>query len=778
MSDYKIISKVQVPDGSTYEIKPSGNANINIDGVYYVVATGTASALTGSISDLDSYYNGLKIVLFNGSGTNTNGSCTLAINSLASVPIKKAGSTNVGTIYSNAMALLCYKDGVFYHNNYYDSNSVEDTVNIMNLATDNAAMLKYSLCGLTQDYRISSFTDNSTQTTNGGKTPVKLFYRIGFPILYSTNTTVAANTTQASAYTLYENKKSVDMRYSMCNYNANRIAASGPTYFFMSVEVNTTNGTYIPFSQDTYISGTKDHIVCKSESINELIAGNFYIYLGVRSTSNKYVMDFEQDNDLYYYDGAHLIEYTLWLEEQNAHLAYGDTFGALTPIAGQDIYASEEYPAIVCLEYDYPYDAYNESEFEGHNLMYDITYIGSGRHINMDWGYAVLTHDIKTGERVDRKYLHKKWTYPLHTSLNDQHKQGFDIDSLLNQGRIDITHICGTEVHNQTLISNDRSDTIASLYRVIDSSIASFITDNTTFDVLKDKTDAPELYITLPCSHDTVNVNSNPPTISLEPGICYVAIPTPPFYDISTAGAPFYMNISRNFFTDSSIYLSSNWSPVFYNFGKVNFNTLNGSPVSISIDFSRNTFQAYDASGNQRSIPGYAFSSGTSLFDANGGGGGSTGSLYTIYAGLSSNKNASGNADTSVLSLSVPQTGLWKAEIQATLESYVDDHVGVDCFLVVANNDANKVEAGTIVSVPLKTSGQKPKHAGANVYLSALLNIENIQDDVKVVFYIRPSEYAVTVRAKHGASDTSTSLDGNGSATHIIMSRLGNSIPT
>ena len=316
-SSYNIISKVQIPNGSTYEIKPSNNANINTEGVYFVTVTGTASALTGSINDLDSYYNGLKIIVYNNSGVSTNSECTLNINGLGAKSIKRYNTTNVGTIYNKTIALLCYIDGVFYHNNYYYTSNPDDYFSVMNIQTDNAYILKYALCAVTVHDKISSFTSNTTDSTIG-KNLASINYRLGMPIFYRNDTKIASNTTTTSAYTLYENKRGIDIRYSMCAYNASRISSTGPTYFYMNVEVDTQNGTYCPALQATSISGTSDYIVCKNENINELIDDHTYIYLGVRSSSsNKYTVDFVQENPLYHYDANNgLIDYNLWQNNQ------------------------------------------------------------------------------------------------------------------------------------------------------------------------------------------------------------------------------------------------------------------------------------------------------------------------------------------------------------------------------------------------------------------------------------------------------------------------------
>jgi hypothetical protein len=740
-SSYNIISKVQIPNGSTYEIKPSNNANINTEGVYFVTVTGTASALTGSINDLDSYYDGLKIIIYNDSGANTNSTCTLNINNLGAINIKRYNTNDVGSIYNKAIALLCYVDGVFYHNNYYYSDTTEDSFSVMNIRTDSAYVLRYALCAVTAKDRISSFTTNTTDST-GSKDITTLDYRIGLPLFYRSGTKIVSNTTATSAYTLYENKKDMDIRYSMCSYAASRVADVGPTYFYMCVDVNSENGFYTPKRQPTSVSGSTDHIVCKSEAVNELLNGNFYIYIGVRSASNKYTVALAQENPLYYYEADSLVEYNVWA---SGSIDNTNNFGTLAPIAGQDIYASPEYPAIVCIDYDYTYGVYDSAEQNrGRGLLYDFMAVSSSRNMNLDWGYAILTHDVSVGQRVNPSYLHKKWTYTLHTNLADTTIQGANI--------VDGIH--------------------ASQYRYFDSSVYDFLVENQDLNYSTEvsqpipKREGPTLYGMLIYDYNNNSINIGSTFVS-------VCISCMPYAHFNRPGNPFNMVMSDGFIGPYTF--DENCGPIFYYMGRVNYSDINGTPTSISLDFSNSTFQAYDYLGNQRSIPSYPYSAGAASimgdesFVTNA-------SIKYAVDWLDTDINCHANTDTSIFITKIPDVGVWSIDAMLTINAARE--TGVDCYLSYSDSSTGGFDDFYIISnstalVPPKTSSVPVR--SANIYLQG----QSLCLDKHygyIMLSVRPSGNLVTVKGTRTDSDLSTGLKGVGStgtsSTRIRMIRL------
>lgn len=124
-----VISKIQVPDGTVYDIKPSNNANVNIHGVYFTEVTGTASVLTGTLdASLTTYYNGLKVIIYNTLNTDIAENATLSLNGLAAKSIRHYNNKG-GIIHTKGTALLVYKDNIFYQDDYngnaeYDSDEL------------------------------------------------------------------------------------------------------------------------------------------------------------------------------------------------------------------------------------------------------------------------------------------------------------------------------------------------------------------------------------------------------------------------------------------------------------------------------------------------------------------------------------------------------------------------------------------------------------------------------------------------------------------------------
>lgn len=121
-----IISKVQVPDGSVYKVKPAADANVNIDGVFCVDLSGTEYNLTGTLDvSISSYYNGLKILAYNTLSSEIVSNATVNINSLGAVQIKRYDTVG-DTIKPHSYALLVYRNGYFYLDNY--KNTVNEQV--------------------------------------------------------------------------------------------------------------------------------------------------------------------------------------------------------------------------------------------------------------------------------------------------------------------------------------------------------------------------------------------------------------------------------------------------------------------------------------------------------------------------------------------------------------------------------------------------------------------------------------------------------------------------
>ena len=177
-----VISKIKIPNGSVYDIKPSANANINVNGVYYVEVTGTSSALTGTIdASLTTYYDGLKVIIFNTLNTDITENATLNLNGLGAKGIRRYNTVG-GNIHSNGSALLIYRDGKFYQDDYYSDIAHESDAHSPIAAMDIYASPEYPaiVCVNTKDYV------GEQQTGGGNLSPIAQQFNLmaGTNLLY------------------------------------------------------------------------------------------------------------------------------------------------------------------------------------------------------------------------------------------------------------------------------------------------------------------------------------------------------------------------------------------------------------------------------------------------------------------------------------------------------------------------------------------------------------------------------------------------------------------
>ena len=464
-----VVSQIQIPGGTVYDIKPSSNPNINTNGIYYVSASGTASAWTGTLDGLTEYYDGLKLVVYNNTGVASNAAFTLKLNSLSAIPVKRYGTTDGSAVSIAGVIYLCYVGGKFIESHY-----VNTTYNLQNvLVTINKPYIEStgihtnSLVGHTIDGKMAPFT--ATSGTGTGKNVTTYKFPIGQTLFIREDAISAGQTT--AYYTFYQAIVYTDIRYCMCNWNASRVSTTTEVEYFMHVSVDHDAATFSPLKDTRTVNNIviNDHIVTKSLDRNELNAGNFYIHVGYRyydSTSYPFYTSIDINNPLYYYDGTNLIEYEIWKSQQAAsNYNYADS-----PTAAMDIYASPEYPVFVCISPQNNYSNYNSQVpcSSGTNMLYDIlvsTLATGTPEMDIDWGYAMLVHDVSMGQKVPDQYLLKRGKYTLHTSSSDTTLQG----SLNSVGGI-----------------------TNSVYRMVDANLAAEISSYVT---QHPNTDGPTLYM-------------------------------------------------------------------------------------------------------------------------------------------------------------------------------------------------------------------------------------------------------------------------------------------
>lgn len=119
------IRKINV-GGTTYDIAPSANPNVNTDGIFYVTCdTGSTTSVIKSDLNLTSYYTGLKLVLYYSLSSASSTNLSININNLGNKGIKRnsAGSSLQHGFGSGTMHFLCYDGTVFVESSYVDTDT-------------------------------------------------------------------------------------------------------------------------------------------------------------------------------------------------------------------------------------------------------------------------------------------------------------------------------------------------------------------------------------------------------------------------------------------------------------------------------------------------------------------------------------------------------------------------------------------------------------------------------------------------------------------------------
>ena len=180
-----VISKIKIPNGSVYDIKPSANANVNVNGVYYVEVSGTPTAVTGTLdASLTTYYDGLKVIIYNTLSTDIAENATLSLNSLTPKSIKRYSSTG-GNIHSHGSALLVYKDNIFYQDDYNSDIAYESDAHSPVAAMDIYASPEYPaiVCVNIKDYGADHYYSplaTNLNLMNGINLLYDFAYSVGF----------------------------------------------------------------------------------------------------------------------------------------------------------------------------------------------------------------------------------------------------------------------------------------------------------------------------------------------------------------------------------------------------------------------------------------------------------------------------------------------------------------------------------------------------------------------------------------------------------------------
>lgn len=286
--------------------KPA-NPMDNPGGVFFVAVGSqgnTASAWAATLVGLTGYYDGLKVVVCNNTGSDSDTSLTLDINSLGARSVYRYGTTAISAIPDASCTLLTYvgtsSSGKWVMDNYVDSTYTVTNVpyNFGGIKAGIYGVKRYSLCAVTADNKISSFT---TTHGTGAKQPVDIDFRIGQPLFYRELDTEVSEGVTFSTASFFVSYSNFNMRYTGTNTLLTSSIGKGHD-IYLEVSVDPRAGTYRP---------TARLLVTDAQ----LVQGKFYIHVG-RQQSNTasywYRCNLLASNPLYYYDGTNLIPYDTW----------------------------------------------------------------------------------------------------------------------------------------------------------------------------------------------------------------------------------------------------------------------------------------------------------------------------------------------------------------------------------------------------------------------------------------------------------------------------------
>lgn len=277
-----------------------------------VDSTSTATAFTATVDGIDELRDGVCCYIRNGVVTSATG-CTLNINGLGAKPMYYTTSST-GRVTShfsiNYTWLFIYNstrvaggcwDSYWGYNSEY--NLSQNYIYIGRIDVGDYPTSAYSLGAFDVNDKWTPFV--TTATTSTGKSLVQSVFPIGAKI-YRDTVARSGNTSYNDVY-LYTTLSNLDLRYSSVNHNQ----AIFPNYnfnrVFMPVIVDVANNTFTLTTQTT--NGYTNNFTNE----RSLKADNFYIEIGFNSASTtSYYLTLICENNLYYYDGEKLIEYSIF----------------------------------------------------------------------------------------------------------------------------------------------------------------------------------------------------------------------------------------------------------------------------------------------------------------------------------------------------------------------------------------------------------------------------------------------------------------------------------
>ena len=126
-------------------------------------------------------------------------------------------------------------------------------------------------------------------------------FPIGSKIYYHPDETAVSANTDFTSKMFYSSYGCVDARYSANNGGSVSLGSSSTSNVYLRVVASVSSSSWSVYS--------KGNIIVTS---GNLVADNFYIYLGKTVGSTGYTFQLEDNNPLYYYDGTRLIDWAVY----------------------------------------------------------------------------------------------------------------------------------------------------------------------------------------------------------------------------------------------------------------------------------------------------------------------------------------------------------------------------------------------------------------------------------------------------------------------------------
>jgi len=179
----------------------------------------------------------------------------------------------------------------------------------------------FSLCAFAVWQGGATSTMESLTTGGGlnGKPPVTsasptISFPIGCKIYYHPDATPFTSSTAFTSKSFYATYEDVDARYTAVTGSSISLGSQSTSSVYLRVSVD--NGYWKPY----YKSDSTTEIIVTS---NNLVSGDFYIYLGKTVGSTVYKFQLEDNNPLYFYDGTNLIDWATYIAANTISVAGG-----------------------------------------------------------------------------------------------------------------------------------------------------------------------------------------------------------------------------------------------------------------------------------------------------------------------------------------------------------------------------------------------------------------------------------------------------------------------